>query len=187
MNKYSPHLVLAAALALAACAEPPAAHPPEQPDTRAADEAIIRTAAEEWSASAQAKDAEAFASFYTEDAILMIEDAPDMSGVAAIREGISGMMQDPNFDLRFETDQVVVSRSSDIAYETGTYVLTMSDPDQNPTTEKGHYVVIWRKQLDGGWKVALDAPVSDPPEENMTEKLPLYDLRLPGPVQPARS
>ena len=99
----------------------------------------------------------------------MLEDAPDMRGMAAIREGIEGMMQDPNFDLSFEADNVVVARSGDLAYETGTYTLTMSDPEERPATEKGHYVVVWHKQTDGGWKVVLDAPVSDPPEETATE------------------
>ena len=156
-------------MALTACAAPPAEQPPEQPDTRAADEAIIHAAVKEWSAAAQAKDAEAFASFYAEDGVLMLGGAPVTSGKAAVQEGIGGMMQDPNFALSFEADQVVVSRSGDIAYETGTYVMTMSDADQNPATDKGHYVVIWRKQMDGEWKVALDVPVSGPPEESATE------------------
>lgn len=166
MNMRSLHIVLVAGLAFAACAERSTA---EQPDTRAADEAAIHAAVIEWSASAQAKDAEMFASFYAEDAVLMLEDAPDMSGVAAIREGIEGMMQDPNFALSFEADKVVVARSGDLAYETGTYTLIMSDPEEKPATEKGHYVVVWQKQTDGEWKVALDAPVSDPPEEPATE------------------
>jgi ketosteroid isomerase-like protein len=30
-------------------------------------------------------------------------------------------------------------------------------------------VVVWQKQADGTWKVAVDVPVSDPPEEPATE------------------
>jgi ketosteroid isomerase-like protein len=75
------------------------------------------------------------------------------------------MMQDPNFTLSFAADKVQVARSGDLAYETGSYTLTMSDPEGKPTTQKGHYVDIWKKDPSGGWKVAVDAPVSDPPEE----------------------
>jgi hypothetical protein len=57
---------------------------------------------------------------------------------------------------------VVVAASGDLAFETGTYSLTMSDPEGSPATERGQYVVVWRKQPDGAWKVAIDAPVSDP-------------------------
>ena len=166
MSLRSLHIVLVAGLTFTACAE---RSTPEQPDTRAADEAVIHAAVKAWSAAAEAKDAESFARVYAEDAVLMLEDAPDMRGMAAIREGIEGMMQDPNFDLSFEADNVVVARSGDLAYETGTYTLTMSDPEEKPATEKGHYVVVWHKQANGGWKVVLDAPVSDPPQETATE------------------
>lgn len=152
--------LIACALAWAGCAAPPA--PP--PDTRAADEAAIRTLVDAWAAAARAKDGEKFVSVYADDAALMIEDAPDISGIAALREAVPGMMQDPNFALSFSPDKVVVARSGDLAYETGTYSMTMSDPQQQPATERGRYVVIWQKQADGAWKVVLDVPISDPPE-----------------------
>jgi uncharacterized protein (TIGR02246 family) len=157
-------MTLLGALALAACAAE-APQPVEPPDTRAADEAAIQTAVEEWSTAAEAKDAETFASFYADDGVLLLEGAPDARGIAALREGIAGMMQDPNFALSFAADDVVVARSGDLAYETGTYTLTMSGPDGEPATQKGHYVDVWKKNAQGEWKVAVDAPVSDPPEE----------------------
>lgn len=129
-----------------------------------ADEAAIRAALASWSAASEAKDAEAFASVYAPDAVLMLEGAPDLTGREAILAGITGMMQDPNFNLSFETEQVVVAKSGDLAYETGTYSLTVSDPEGNPASQHGNYVVVWQKQSDGGWKVVRDVPVSDPPE-----------------------
>jgi ketosteroid isomerase-like protein len=74
-------------------------------------------------------------------------------------------MQDPNFSLTFEPDEVVVAGSGDLAYETGTYAITLSDTKKKPSTEKGHYVVVWQKQADGAWKAVRDVPVSDPPED----------------------
>lgn len=154
--------LLIGVLTLAGCAQPQAP-PPPPPDTRAADEAAIHAAVKEWSASAQAKDADKFCSFYAEDGVIMLEDAPDISGKAAIREGMGGMMQDPNFALSFAADKVVVARSGDLAYETGTYAMTLSDAKKQPSTEKGNYLVVWQKQADGVWKVVRDVPVSDPP------------------------
>ena len=168
MKTFNQHVVTIAILALCGCAQQPVVETTEPADTRAADEAAIHAAVKEWSASAQAKDADAFASFYAEDGLLMLEDAADISGREAIREAIGGMMQDPNFDLSFETEKVVVSRSGDLAYETGTYSLTLSDPEERPATEKGNYVVVWHKQADGVWKVVVDAPVSDPPDSPET-------------------
>ena len=54
----------------------------------AADEAAIRAAVAEWAAAARAKDAAAFASFYADDAVLMLEGSADVSGKTAIREAI---------------------------------------------------------------------------------------------------
>ena len=142
----------------------PTPQPTPTPDTRAADEAAIRALVGEWSGAAQAKDAAKFTSMYAEDAVVMLAGATDMSGLPAIREGIAQMMQDPAFDLSFEADKVVVARSGDLAYETGSYSMTMTGAGKKATTEKGHYVVVWQKQADGAWKVVVDTPVSDPAE-----------------------
>jgi uncharacterized protein (TIGR02246 family) len=163
MRTLSRSLALIGALLLAGCSSQ--ATPPALPDNRAADEAALRAALEQWVAAAQAKDAAKFASFYAEDGLLLMEGAPDARGMAALKEGTAGMMSDPNFALVFEADEVVVARSGDVAYDVGSYTLTMSDPDGNPVTQTGHYVDVWRKNAVGEWKVAVDAPVSDPPEE----------------------
>jgi uncharacterized protein (TIGR02246 family) len=133
------------------------------PDTRSSDEATIHTLVEEWSAASQAKDPARFTSVYAEDAVVMLEGSPDLQGLEAIRAGISGMMQDPNFALEFHADNIVAARSGDLAYETGTFQMTMSDPDGKPASQTGNYVVVWGKQSDGTWKVLVDAPVSSAP------------------------
>ena len=155
---------LAAAVAIAACAQQAAPAPSAPPDTRAADEATLRALIKDWSAAAQAKDAAKFVSVYADDAVVMLVNAPDIKGLPAIREALPAMMQDPAFALSFEADNVVVARAGDIAYETGTYSMSMTGPDKKPATEKGHYVVVWRKQADGTWKAVIDAPISDPPD-----------------------
>lgn len=132
------------------------------PDSRAAEESALRARIKEWSAAAQAKDAAKFVSVYADDAVVMMAGTLDIQGIAAIREAIPAMMQDPAFALSFEAGHVEVARSGDLAYETGSYTMTMTGPDKKPASEKGHYVVVWRKGADGAWKVVVDAPVSDP-------------------------
>lgn len=60
---------------LAACTQQPQ-QPAAAPDTRAQDEAAIRSASQQWAAAAQAKDAEKFVSFYADEASLLLEDLP---------------------------------------------------------------------------------------------------------------
>lgn len=156
MKTLNTHIVLAFTLLMVACIPAGAGE---------ADKATIHAKVKEWSAAAQAKNPDSFASVYAPNAVVMLEGAPDMRGVEAIRAGIGEMMQDPNFSLSFEADDVVVAEAGDMAYETGTYALTVSDPEGNPASQHGHYVVVWQKQADGSWKVMVDAPISDPPEE----------------------
>ena len=157
-------VMLLAALTLAGCAaETPT--PAEPPDTRAQDEAAIRNASRDWAAAAQAKDLDKFESFYTEDATVFLEAAPDVTGKTAIHETLAGMMQDPAFALSFETTRVEVARSGDLAYEVGTFSITGTDPKTKmPMTTKGQGVTVWKKQPDGAWKALLDIPVSDTAE-----------------------
>lgn len=156
-------LVLAS---VSGCAQPSAPPPQREtppPDTRAADEATIHGLVKDWSAAAQAKDAEKFSAMYADDATVMFAGQPDVSGRTAIREALGGMMQDPNFALQFAARKIEVARSGDLAYDTGTYTLTMTDAKKQKSTEQGNYVVVWKKQDGGTWKVVIDAPISDPP------------------------
>ena len=152
--KQPPVATFLLSLSFAACAAPP------QADHSVAAEAEVRAAVKQWNDAAAAKNATAFAGFYTEDAVLMLEDGPDVRGRANLGQALGGMMSDPAFALSFAADTVVASRSGDLAFETGHYALT-STKDGKPSTERGQYVVVWRRQPDGSWKVAVDAPVSD--------------------------
>jgi ketosteroid isomerase-like protein len=44
-----------------------------------------------------------------------------------------------------------------MAYELGTYEIVMKDKKGKPTPQKGPYVVVWKKQGDGSWKVEVDS------------------------------
>lgn len=153
--------MLVLGVTLAACQSPP----PEPPDLRAESESAVRNAIKQWNAAAAAKDAEAFASFYADDAVLMLEREPVARGKEAIRTTVGTLMQDPAFALTFEPDRVVAARSGDLAFETGSYSLTVSGPDGTPQTQPGHYAAVWQKQADGSWKAEVDVPVSGPPKE----------------------
>jgi uncharacterized protein (TIGR02246 family) len=155
--------LLAAALLTMGCSQPA---PAEPPDTRAQDEMAIRDAEKAWVAASQAKDPDKFAAFYTDDAVLMLPDAPEMSGKAAIHDAIASFMKDPAFALSFETKAVEVARSGDMAYELSTHTITSTDAKtRKPVTGTGHGVIVWKKQADGSWRVRVDVPVSDPPPQ----------------------
>lgn len=155
MKMRWPVLLMACAMALAAagCEEE---HMHQLPDARAADEAAIRAASREWSNAASARDLEKAVSFYAEDATYNPPGAPLAAGKDAIRKIWTNIVAIPGVNLRWESSKVEVARSGDLAYDTGAYTLTKNDASGKPVTTKGKYVVVWKNQADGKWKVIED-------------------------------
>jgi ketosteroid isomerase-like protein len=94
----------------------------------------------------------------------MIPNSPMMTGKDAIGKALKEAMADPNWSLALQPVQVEVSRSGDLGYTRGTYVLTATDPaSKKAVTEKGRFVTIFRKQADGSWKAVQDINNADAP------------------------
>lgn len=146
---------------LTACTQAP---PPTPPDTRAADEQAIRdkeTAAQQaWAA----KDTDKVAALYADDATVMLPDTPVMTGKAAISAGFKGAGSDPNFALSIQNTSVEVSKGGDLGYVRGTYMVHQTDPKtKKATMEKGNYVLVYKKQADGSWKIVADTAIPEAP------------------------
>ena len=138
--------------------------PAPMPDTRAADEQAIRdqetVAQQAWAA----KDTDKVASLYADDATVMLPDTPVMTGKAAISAAFKGAGSDPNFSLSLQTTSVDVSKGGDLGYVRGTYMVHQSDPKtKKATMEKGNYVLVYKKQADGSWKIVADTAIPEAP------------------------
>jgi uncharacterized protein (TIGR02246 family) len=136
--------------------------PPPIPDTRAADAQAIRdqeTAAQQaWAA----KDTDKVASLYADDATVMLPDTPVMTGKAAISAGFKGAGSDPNFALSLQTTSV--DTSGDLGYVRGSYMVHQTDAtSKKATMEKGNYVLVYKKQADGSWKIVADTAIPEAP------------------------
>ena len=65
--------------------------------------------------------------------------------------------------IAWKTTKIEVARSGDMAYEYGAYHLDTKQKNGTVKTQHGKYVLIWKKQPDGNWKVAIDTDNSDSP------------------------
>jgi len=163
---------------VAACSNSSTKTPAQPPDTRAADETAIRVAVIEWSKAAQAKDVNKAVSFYADDAMQFVDKGPLVKGKDNIRTGWEQMLALPGPGLTFATTRVEVARSGDMAYEYGTYDFAKADKRGNVIDEKGKYVLVWKKQADGSWKVAADIDNRDAPaRQPMKRKHPARKRR----------
>jgi ketosteroid isomerase-like protein len=139
------------------------AAPPSAPDTRAADESAVREADEAYSKAFEAKDVEAYVGFLADDALEMPPNAPLVTGKEAIRKSASEIMATPGPVVGWHPTKVEASRGGDLAYSMGTYQRTMNDAKGKPVTDRGKYLTVWKKQVDGKWKVVADIYNSDLP------------------------
>ena len=149
------------AVALLGCAQPSgqstqSAQPAPAGDL-GAEEAAIRATDNQWLAIASKKlDPDKTASFWSDDATIYAPNQPPIIGRQAIRSYIAGASASPDFSITWVTDKIVVSRSGDMAYSTGSNQFTYRTPDNKVVTEKNHGIVVWKKQPDGAWKALID-------------------------------
>jgi ketosteroid isomerase-like protein len=123
---------------------------------QSADENEIRKADTAWSHAAENKDLDKFVSFYADDASAFPFNAPIANGKEQIRQLWSQLMSKPGFGLSFKPTKIEVSKSGDMAYETGTFELKLNDPQGNAMSIPGKYVVAWKKQPNHEWKAVAD-------------------------------
>jgi uncharacterized protein (TIGR02246 family) len=154
-------LCLALAQITIGCATAPTPAP-APPDTRAADVQAIKTLEAAWMKDANTKDADKWASYFTDDGTGLYPGGPTLTGKAAIKSAMTPMLADPNFALSFQSDRTVASMGGDMVYSQGTYTLTMSNPKtKKPMTDKGKFLTVYMKQADGSWKAVSDTFNSD--------------------------
>jgi ketosteroid isomerase-like protein len=127
----------------------------------AADAQAVKARSEAWNKDAAAKDAVKFATYYADDATVMIPNEPIFRGMDSIKAVLTPMMQDPNFALSFTASKI--EASGILVYSEGTYSRTTTGRDGKPFVDTGKYLTVWRKQADGSWKAIEDIYNSDLP------------------------
>jgi len=138
--------------------------PAPPPDTRAADVQAVKDVEAAWLKDIGSKDADKWASYFTDDGSGLYPGAGILNGKAAIRAAVAPFLADPNFAMTFESTRRVASKGGDMVYSQGTYTLTMTNPKtKKPVTDKGKYLTIYMKQADGSWKAVADTYNSDSP------------------------
>jgi ketosteroid isomerase-like protein len=131
------------------------------PKGAGAADAIHRLDAE-FMKAAKARNAAALVkAFYTPDAVLM----PPNHGAVEGREKIAGFLQgliDSGL-TSIKLDTTTVASAGDLAYGQGRYTLDLAPPGGSPVQDVGKYIVVYRRQANGGWRAVSDIFNSDHP------------------------
>jgi uncharacterized protein (TIGR02246 family) len=134
-----------------------------QPVDLAAEEAALRQTAVEWENAANAKNLDQLVGLYADDASVFPPNAPSATGKEGIRTVWSQLIESPGFTTDLETTKVGISSAGDLAYLVGTYEDSRNDPEGNPVSDRGKWVVVSKKQPDGSWEIVADIWNSDQP------------------------
>ena len=152
---------LAGVLLLAGCASAP---PPAPAVDVAAEQAKLRDIEAAWVKEIAAKDLEKAAAHYADDGVLMAPGTAAMKGKEAIHAGWKEMLSDPNLKLIFSAGRIEISQAGDMATTQGSYTMTMTNhKTKKPVEDKGSYVTVYKKQVDGNWKAIEDINTSELP------------------------
>lgn len=144
-------VVAVALVSLVACA----AQPVQEPAVDVAAEAqAIRDASSAWLTAAQARDAATIDGLFAANVTTMF-DGEINEGLAAVQASREDeWANEPDATVTWNTTEVGVAASGDLAYERGHWT---SDPDGagEAPEEHGEYLTVWKK-IDGQWKVLYD-------------------------------
>lgn len=125
----------------------------------AADADAIRAAAAAYVTAMRDTAYEQWADMYTADALLLPPNMPPVQGREAMIAMVRSFPPVTAFDLR----PIEIEGRGDLAYAYGRFTMTFSMPGGAAAPDSGKYIEIWRKQSDGGWKIARDMFNSDIP------------------------
>ncbi|HSJ12900.1 MAG TPA: nuclear transport factor 2 family protein [Longimicrobiales bacterium] len=112
----------------------------------------------------EAGHVDSIAAVMAEDVWQLPPQMPPTVGREALRRFWSDAVGAGKWQFTLTTKDVVVSEP--LAAERGTYALTFTPGPEapehfaEPFEDSGNYVVVWRKDPDGAWRVLWDAPVS---------------------------
>ncbi len=122
---------------------------------QSSDERKIRALADDWAKAALNKDLDKSVSYYADDAHMYPFNQPRTETKADIRKVWTEFFSAPGSMLAIKTTSVVVAKSGDLAYETGTLLATQNDAQGKSVGIPGKYVVVWKK-ANGEWKAVAD-------------------------------
>src|SRR5215469_11615007 len=120
------------------------------------DEEIIREIDAAWSGALKNKDLDRVMANYADDASFLPPDEPIVRGWEKIREWFEKRIALPGYSATFAPNTIVVSRSRDMAYELGTFRVTVNDETGKPVAYVGKHLVVWEKR-DAHWKVVAES------------------------------
>lgn len=122
--------------------------------------ATIRRIGDEWARHWNAGELEGVVAAYAEDAVYLPPHHEAVHGRDAIREYLKAPLGHGVSDLAF--DVTYIKQQGPVAWDVGTYRMTVPQTDGTKKEDHGKYLSVWRR-VGKNWLIAADAWSSDLP------------------------
>jgi ketosteroid isomerase-like protein len=120
------------------------------------DPSEITARSAEWDAALNAKDVDAIAALYTDDARVLPPNRPMTVGTDGVRAEFGGMI---DAGLSVKLTSIEASVSGGMGHNIGTYALTAGED----VVDVGKFIETWERGDDGAWRISNDIYNSDSP------------------------
>jgi uncharacterized protein (TIGR02246 family) len=128
---------------------------------KSAGETDIRDRDVAWEEAVQAKDFDRVLAFYRDDCVGIFTGLPISIGKAGMRDIWQRILSRKQLSLHWKPTHIELAQSGELAYDFGSMTLTYVDAKGAKVDFVGKYVVVWKKEADGQWRVAVDASNPD--------------------------
>jgi uncharacterized protein (TIGR02246 family) len=123
----------------------------------------IQAREKEWSAAFLAGNGAAIAALYTEDGASIQRVGDSWTGRAAIAKGEQTLLDSLAVTAREDIAEEVIPAGDKYAIEIGHYSYQATlKANKQPRASSGRYMVLWRKDADGAWRLHRDIGTDSP-------------------------
>ena len=95
-----------------------------------------------------------FAKLFTDDGMIVHPNVEPIRGKEHIKAEVARIMSKSKF-TDWELNSLTFSVSGNQAYELIQYGFTLHPEGKNPIALSGKYLMIWKQQSDGSWKIQM--------------------------------
>ena len=127
-------------------------------------EQAVRDADTQWAAAAAAHNVVNVLSYYADDAVVLPANDEMLTKRLDMQKKWSTLL-DKNNDVSWKPMYVEAAKGGDLVYAVGSYTVTTkaAKGKGKPSTDRGKYLSVWKKQADGTWKAEASTWNSDLP------------------------
>jgi ketosteroid isomerase-like protein len=125
--------------------------------------ASIRAADAAWLKAYASKEVDKSVAFFDEQGSMLVPNSPLLTGKDAIAKFITRGFKLRDYEITWHPNKAGVARSGELGYTSGTYGMSFKDASGKTISDNGKYLMVWKRQGNGEWKVLFDTSNSDLP------------------------